>query len=142
MSNAPEFDWNRCIGWTCLAVGVATGLIMGLWSFDGPVAVPTWIGGYAETSRRLVRLGHIAFIGLGMLNILLGRELPRLALGAGGRRTASIAMNIGNVFLPITLFAAGAYRPLKILMAGPALCVFLALLLVAYGTRRAPASYI
>lgn len=132
-------DWNSTVGWTCLAVGVGTGLVLGLWSFDGPVAVPAWIGAYGDTSRRLVRLGHIAFIGLGILNILLGRELPRSALGAGGRRIASLAMNFGNIFLPLALFAAGAYRPLKLLMAPPALSVFLALVLAAYGARRGPA---
>ena len=140
MTPLPPRDWNRAVGWTCCAVGVGTGLILGLWSFDGPVAVPSWIGAYGDTSRRLVRLGHIAFIGLGILNILLGRELPRLALGAGGRRVASLAMNFGNIFLPITLFAAGAYRPVKLLMAPPACSVFLALVIAAYGTRRAPAT--
>ena len=139
LTPTPARDWNRIIGWTCLAVGVGTGLILGLWSFDGPVTVPSWIGEYGDTSRRLVRLGHIAFIGLGILNILLGRELPRLALTAGGRRVASLAMNFGNIFLPLTLFAAGAHHPLKLLMAAPALAVFLALVLAAYGTRRAPA---
>ena len=138
MTATPVRDWNRSIGWTCIAAGVGTGLILGLWSFDGPVAVPSWIGEYGDTSRRLVRLGHIAFIGLGILNILLGRELPRLALGAGGRRLASLAMNFGNIFLPLTLFAAGAYRPLKLVMSAPAISVFLALVLAAYGTRRAP----
>jgi hypothetical protein len=137
VARTPARDWNATIGWTCLAVGVGTGLVLGLWSFDGPFAVPGWIGSYGDTSRRLVRLGHIAFIGLGILNILLGRELPQLALGAGGKRVASAAMNFGNVFLPITLFAAGAYRPLKLFMAPPAISVFLALVLAAYGVRGA-----
>jgi hypothetical protein len=137
VAGTPARDWNLIIGWTCMAVGVGTGLILGLWSFDGPVAVPEWIGAYGDTSRRLIRLGHIAFIGLGISNILLSREMPRLALGAAGRRLASIAMNFGNIFLPVTLFAAGAYRPAKFLMALPATSVFLALILAAYGTRRA-----
>ncbi len=42
-------------------------------------------------------------------------------------------MNFGNVFLPLTLFAAAAYRPLKYTMSAPAVAVFLALLLTAYG---------
>ena len=133
--SAPTRDWNSTVGWASLTVGVGTGLVMGLWSFDGPVGVPAWLGGYGETSRRLVRLGHIAFIGLGILDILLARELPRLALGATGKRVASIAMIAGNIFLPLALIAAGAYRPLKLLMPVPALCVFVALALAAYGAR-------
>jgi hypothetical protein len=110
---------------------------MGLWSFDGPMAVPRWIGEYGDTSRRLVRLGHIAFVGLGIINVLLGQELARSALGPRARRLASRSMVFGNVGLPIALFAAAAWRPVKYLMPAPALAVFLALLLAATGARDA-----
>ncbi|MCP4258741.1 MAG: hypothetical protein GY774_14755 [Planctomycetes bacterium] len=125
--------WNRIVGWVSLAMGAGTGLIMGLWSFDGPAAIPAWLGDYAETSRRFARLGHIAFFGLGILNILLARELPRFFFGIRMRQTASIAMVFGNVFLPLTLFAAAVYHPMKYLMALPAFSVFLALLIAVYG---------
>jgi hypothetical protein len=132
----PLGEWNRRVGWISTCLGIASGLIMGLWSFDGPFAVPQWLGGYDQTARRLARLGHIAFLGLGILNLLMAGTLGRLALGPRGRRTASWAMNFGNLFLPVTLFAAAAYRPLKYFMSAPALAVFLALLLTAYGVCR------
>ncbi len=124
---------NRTVGWVSLTVGAGTGLVLGLWSFDGPMAVPAWIGEYGDTSRRMVRLGHIAFFGLGILNILLARELPRLSDRT--RRIASPAMNFGNAFLPLTLFASAVYPPLKYLMPFPALAVFLALVAAAFGLR-------
>ena len=124
---------NHAIGWSSLALGAASGLILGLWSFDGPMPVPEWLGDYGDTPRRLARLGHIAFFGLGILNLLLAWELPWLGLRAGGRRTASVAMNFGNLFLPLTLFAAAAYQPLKYLMALPALAVTLAMTLATWG---------
>ncbi|HET9480948.1 MAG TPA: hypothetical protein VFP98_04260 [Candidatus Polarisedimenticolia bacterium] len=126
------------MGWACMACGVGTGLLLGLWSFDGPAAVPAWIGDYGDTSRRLVRLGHIAFIGIGVLNVLLGRELPRMRLEPPAKRLASYSMNFGNILLPLALFAAGAWRPLKPLMAPPALAVFLALVVAAWGVRGGP----
>ena len=88
-----EFSRNRLVGWTSLAVGVAVGLVMGLWSFDGPLQPPAWMGEYADTSRRLVRLGHIAFIGLGVIDILIERELIRSALASRGRAIASWSTN-------------------------------------------------
>jgi hypothetical protein len=127
---------NRAVGWSSLALGATTGLILGLWSFDGPVAVPEVLGDYGDTSRRLARLGHIAFFGLGILNLLLARELHGLGLRDGARRAASFAMNFGNVFLPLTLFAAAAYRPLKYLMPLPALAVTVAMTLAAWGALR------
>ena len=79
---------NQIVAWVSLAVGVLTGLILGLWSFDGPVSTPAWLGDYGDTSRRLARLGHIAFFGLGILNILLTRELPGFSLSTRAKRTA------------------------------------------------------
>jgi hypothetical protein len=129
----PLWAWNRRIGWLSLGLGAATGLILGLWSFDGPFPVPGWLGDYDHTARRLARLGHIAFFGLGILNLLVSGELRRTVLGPLGRKTASWAMNFGNIFLPLTLFAAAAYRPFKYTMSAPALAVFLALVVTAYG---------
>jgi len=109
---------------------------MGLWSFEGPLATPALLGDYADVSRRLARLGHIAFFGLGILNILLARELPAMALGMRAKRVAAAAMTLGNIFLPVTLFAAAIYQPLKYLMPLPATSVFVALLIAAYGVWR------
>jgi hypothetical protein len=132
-----EFAANRCIAWTSLATGAVTGLVLGLWSFDGPVPVPAMLGDYDDVARRLARLGHIAFFGLGILNLLVARELPSLALGPGGQRLAAAAMNLGNVFLPLTLFAAAAYRPLKYALPFSALAVAVALTTCALGARHA-----
>lgn len=126
-------ETNRLVAWASIVAGAATGLVMGLWSFDGPAPVPQWIGDYETTARRLIRLGHIAFFGLGILNLALARELPRLSLKEWLARTAARCMNFGNVFLPITLFAAGVYQPLKYLLPFPAVSVFVALAIVAYG---------
>ena len=128
-----EGAWNRRVGWLSVAVGVGTGLVMGLWSFDGPVAVPQWLGAYGDVSRRLARLGHIAFLGLGILDILLAAELPRLALSAAMKRAASVAMIIGNALLPPALFAAAACHPCKYLLPFPATAVFIAVALTAWG---------
>ncbi len=56
---------NRIVAWASISAGAGTGLIMGLWSFAGPVPVPEVLGEYTDVSRRLARLGHIAFFGLG-----------------------------------------------------------------------------
>jgi len=127
---------NREVAWWSLALGAATGLLLGLWSFDGPVATPAFLGAYDDTARRLARLGHIAWFGLGFINLFVARELPRLGLTERGRRLAAGAMNFGNLGLPITLFAAAAFAPLKYAMALPATAVLLALVLTAYGVRH------
>ena len=134
-------DWNmnRTIGWSSMALGAATGLVMGMWSFAGPVPVPEMLGEYDAVPRRLrlARLGHIALFGLGILNLLLARDLSGLDLGRGQRRVAAWAMNFGNIFLPLTLFAAAAWHPLKYTMPLPAISVFVAMVIAALGAVKA-----
>ena len=124
---------NRRIGWISLVVGAASGMILGLWSFDGPVPVPAWLGEYTDLPRRLARMGHIAFIGIGFLNILVGKELSTLALTERAGATASWCMIFANFLLPATLFAASLYSPAKYALPLPATAVFIALSVVAWG---------
>lgn len=124
---------NRLVGWASLVLGAGSGLILGLWSFDGPVPAPVPLENYADLSRRFIRLGHIAFFGLGILNIMLAREVSGPAGSAKAKRAALHAMNFGNIALPLTLFAAAIYHPLKYLLPFSALSVFVALSIAAYG---------
>lgn len=130
---------NRRVAWISMAVGAATGMILGLWSFDGPFGVPAFLGDYDATARRLVRLGHIACFGLAFINLLLARELPALELPPRLRGMASRTMNFGNVALPLTLFVAAVVPPAKYLMPLPAASILIALVLTARGVRHEPA---
>jgi len=123
----------RVVAWISFVLGIGTGLVLGLWSFDGPFTTPGWLGGYEDVSRRMVRLGHIAYFGLGFLTLLLALELNKLQLTKREQLLTTNAMIFGNMVLPLTLFAAGVYHPLKYLMPIPALAVFLAMILAAKG---------
>ena len=135
LMNANGVLLNRRVAWSGMAVGAALGMLLGLWSFNGPVPVPEFLGAYDDNARRLMRLGHIAFFGLGFINLLLARELP--ALPERMRRIAGLSMNVGNLGLPLTLVAASIFEPIKYAMALPASAVLLALILVASGVRHA-----
>ena len=128
---------NRAVAWIGFCLGAASGMIMGLWAFDGPVPPPPGFVDYADTSRRLLRLGHIAFFGIGYLNLLLAWELPSLELGRAAKQVAARCMNFANIFLPLTLMAAAAYPPLKYLLPVPATSAVAALSLAAWGAWAA-----
>ncbi|MFD0981518.1 hypothetical protein [Tropicimonas aquimaris] len=100
-------------------------------SFGGPIPVPEMVGDYDALPRRLLRLGHIAFFGLGILNIMLARQLGSRHRSEASMRLALGAMNFGNVGLPLTLIGAAFFEPAKYLMSVPAMAVTLALLLGA-----------
>jgi hypothetical protein len=123
---------NIAVGWGSMAVGALIGLVLGLWSFGGPVPVPELLGEYDSLPRRLMRLGHIAFFGLGILNILMAVHLGRLNPRDRLAKLALLAMNFGNVFLPLTLICAAFFEPLKYLMSLPATAVTFALIISAH----------
>jgi hypothetical protein len=86
---------NEVFGWLWVTLGFSSGALIGL-RFDQA----EWWGGYNSFRRRLVRLGHISLIGLGILNILFAQSLLRLTLGPAALATASWALIIGGVTMP------------------------------------------
>jgi hypothetical protein len=62
-------------GWLLITVSMLGGLLMGLYAFDGPLPPPDFIGGYSNPVRRLIRLAHAFPIVLGVMGIVLSREL-------------------------------------------------------------------
>ncbi|HCQ65588.1 MAG TPA: hypothetical protein DIU07_10715 [Rhodobacteraceae bacterium] len=125
------------MAWCSIAVGALTGLLLSLWSFHGPFPVPPAIGEYDDLSRRLLRLGHIAFFGLGILNILLANHLSGVECDPRRKKLAFLAMNLGNLFLPLTLIAAAFVHPLKYLASLPAMAVTLAVIIGAHAALAA-----
>jgi hypothetical protein len=107
----PGRNNNRRIAWVVMSIGALTGLVMGMWSFDGPLAVPGWLGDYGSTARRLVRLGHIACFCIGILHLLFVAEAERRLSVTHVTEWASRCMNLGNIGLPLGLFAAAVVRP-------------------------------
>ncbi|MBN2164218.1 MAG: hypothetical protein JXR25_11155 [Pontiellaceae bacterium] len=87
------------IGFLC---GALSGAVPGLFFYRSD-----WLGGYTSWPRRMIRLGHIAFFGIGFLNLGLG--LTALSLGVRSS-AASILMVIGSVMMPLICYAS-AFRP-------------------------------
>jgi hypothetical protein len=66
---------NESFGWVWILIGFVSGFLLGLGFHRDD-----WMGGYGSFRRRLIRLGHISFVGLGILNILFALSTPRVAL--------------------------------------------------------------
>jgi hypothetical protein len=130
------YPLNRAIAWTGFLLGAASGMIIGLWAFDGPAHPPVGMTSYAETSRRFLRLGHIAFFGLGYLNLLLASELPKLPLSKKQKSQAAHLMNFGNIILPLLLMISAAQPLFKYLLPIPASAVAIAVAIAAWGAIR------
>jgi hypothetical protein len=70
---------NWTAGWSLILAGFMVGAVIGLFFHrDG------FLGGYTSFPRRMLRLGHIALVALGMLNLIVavaGQTSPWLVAG-------------------------------------------------------------
>jgi hypothetical protein len=92
-------------GWLGMLGGAASGALLGL-RFHRE----EWLGGYGSFRRRLLRLGHIAFFGLGFLNLLFAFSIRAIAVPAPFGQLAAASFVLAAVTMPLTCFLA-AWRP-------------------------------
>lgn len=106
-------------GWSGMLGGVVSGAALGLFFHR-----EDWMGGYASFRRRLARLGHISFFGIGFLNLLLAFTNQLLVLPERASAVAAGALIVGAVAMPTCCFLA-AWRPsFRHLFAVPVAGVF------------------
>ena len=110
-------DINAISGWAGMLAGVVSGAAVGLGFHQDH-----WLGGYASWRRRMVRLGHIAFFGIGILNILYGVTIATLGWGVRWQ-IGSWTLALAGVLMPATCFLAAWRKPLRHLFVVPVLCV-------------------
>jgi hypothetical protein len=88
---------NLLLGWIWITGGFLSGAILGLFFYD-----PDWLGGYGSWRRRMVRLGHISFIGTGLLNLAFVFTIVSLETVAPP--IASWLFVVGALSMPLICF--------------------------------------
>jgi hypothetical protein len=119
--------------WLSIVTGLLMGAVIGLWSFDGPVAAPAGFEDPSALARRLLRLSHIAFIALPALNIL-HLHFGRCA-GAPAERVC-FSLLAGSWLLPITLAIAAWWPVAKYALPFPATLILIPSVLAATNWMR------
>jgi hypothetical protein len=87
---------NLIVAWAWIVVGFLFGMFLGL-SFQGE----EWLGGYSSFKRRLLRLGHISFFGLGFINLMFYVTVAIVPLSGPLVNIASWAFVAGAITMPI-----------------------------------------
>ena len=62
-------DRLACSGWLAVSISMGIGLLMGVYSFGGPLPAPTMIGDYDDIIRVLLRSGHVVLMSIGFVAI-------------------------------------------------------------------------
>ena len=109
---------NLVAGWLGMLCGGLSGAIAGLFFYKDD-----WLGGYDSWRRRLVRLGHISFFGLGLVNLNFAFSATALHLRGNCLTLASFSLLVGAVTMPICCFLAAWRKPLRHLFPIPVAAV-------------------
>jgi hypothetical protein len=112
-------DLNIFVAWLGILAGVAVGVVQGLFFHR-----EEWLGGYASWRRRLMRLGHVSFFGIALLNLALAWTIHN----PGWRPDSSVpaaALASAQVLMPAVCYLAAWRPPLRRLFFVPVGCVLL-----------------
>ena len=87
---------NLIVAWLWIFLGFASGMVMGLFFHR-----ENWLGGYTSLKRRMYRLCHISFFGLGAVNLMFWLSLKSLPAPGPMAEFASGAFVVGAITMPL-----------------------------------------
>jgi hypothetical protein len=96
---------NLAAGWVGVLLGFAAGAIPGLFFHD-----PDWLGGYSSWRRRMIRLAHISFFGIGLLNLAFALTARQIDARSDAAMTWSSWLLVFGAFSMPTICYLSAYR--------------------------------
>lgn len=103
---------NFQIGWSLVLAGFLVGALVGL-SFHRV----EFLGGYSSFPRRMIRLGHVALVALGGLNVLAAICVPV----SPWQGWALILLLVGGISMPTLCFLTAWRRSFRHLFFIPVL---------------------
>ena len=119
---------NILFGWAWMCVGFLSGMILGLRA-EGE----QWLGGYDSLTRRYLRLAHVAFVALSIINVLYGKELGTIDLPNHFKNIGSALMIFGAAGVPLACISAAFLRKTRYLLPVPAAAVLIGVIILLIG---------
>lgn len=104
--------------WVGMLGGVVSGGLLGLFFWK-----EEWMGGYGSWRRRLTRLGHISFFGLGFVNFFFALTHHVVRLPEPWARIAAGSFALGAATMPLCCFLSAWKKPLRHLFPIPVAAV-------------------
>jgi hypothetical protein len=108
---------NVYAAWIGFFLGCLAGTVPGLFFHR-----TDWLGGYASWRRRMIRLAHIAFFGLGLLNLSFALTASTLGFEAG-LQSPSALLIAGAVTMPLVCYLSAWKQDFRHLFFIPAISV-------------------
>ena len=108
---------NLHMAWIGFLLGCISGAIPGLFFHKS-----VWLGGYASWQRRMIRLGHISFFGIGFINLSFVLTARTLELDTG-LQTVSVLFIVGAITMPAVCYLSAWKSGFRNLFFIPAMSI-------------------
>lgn len=122
---------NVVFGWCWLLLGVVQAMLIGLFAFHD-----SWLGGYSSLPRRLLRLSHISFMALPLLNVLYGQQIDAIRMAPAIRNLGSYAMIVAGISMPTVCLLTAANPFFELFFFIPAGSFAIGIAIMACGQVR------
>ena len=113
-------------GWVAILLGCLAGATQGLFFHKDD-----WLGGYGSWPRRMTRLGHVALVALGLLNVALAG--PAAMVGVRWEKLSGALLFAAMCTMPAVCDLSALRRGFRHLFYLPALCVIAGVCSVIWG---------
>ena len=110
---------NLAAAWIGIMFGLISGAVLGLFFHR-----EDWQGGYGSWRRRMLRLGHISFFGIGLINLAFA--LTFRSLGVAAPAPASALLIVGAIGMPAVCFLSAARERFRALFFIPVVSIIAA----------------
>jgi type VI protein secretion system component VasK len=111
---------NLFLAWLWILLGFVTGMVLGLFFHR-----ENWLGGYGSLKRRMYRLAHISFFGLGAANLLFWMTMQIISPAALLAEVASWAFIIGSIAMPVCCIVMAHFPKAHLIFAVPVISLIL-----------------
>ena len=105
---------NLILAWLWILLGFVSGMVLGMF-FHGE----NWLGGYASFKRRMYRLGHISFFGLGFVNFIFALTVQNFSPAGPLVHFASLAFITGAIAMPVCCVVMAHFPKAHLIFAVP-----------------------
>lgn len=113
-------------GWIGICLGCVAGAIQGLFFHR-----EQWLGGYNSWTRRMMRLGHISLVALGLINLAFAFTVKVYGVEDGAILPARLLV-VGLTTMPLVCYLSAFRAAFRHLFFIPALSVIAAAAITAW----------
>ena len=119
---------NLILAWLWILLGFVSGLALGLFFHR-----ENWLGGYSSLKRRLYRLAHISFFGLGAVNLCFYLTERSIPVAGVSLTWASWLFVLGAFSMPACCLVMAHFPRTRLLFGIPVLSLVAAGMLTLVG---------